>query len=474
MVTDAQFVEWLKDEASEKTIFAKLAYRATGGTLEYEWVASRGVVTSPTDSNMPNYSILGVLDQDMEIPTSLSGFSGASDLEVRNDNGELDQWISRLWYGQPVVIYIGDATWDTSDYRELARVKNGGIAKVGSAEILFSLQDNRELLSRQTDSILTQANQYIPFVIGTVTNVSPVLVDAQTLTYRVHTRPVGSITVRDNGVPISVTTDPENATFTLINAPAGQLTADVTAGGTTPEFFVQLVAAEMSDVLTGYSAASLPGYQIGWVAYSPVEWSKLLDDVLTPINIAWWVSPTGVLECTHTLPPEQTSGTAAFLSENNILDGSLDLDRVDPLVGKVVVNYKRRWAVQDAASLAGSLSADTRAFYSTEFDSTEQVTNTDWEEYGETLEFDTPLVNDADAAVFLSELLSIHSVMRYRYTLEAQPLSPVIAGSNTGLGPGAVISVPGGQLLLSDQDKLRVTGVTQKLGSHTVELELWK
>ena len=153
---------------------------------------------------------------------------------ITSNQGEYDFITRGVWENRQIKVKLGDVRWAVSDYRT---VLDGIVQKIDvkdSKSFSIVLLDKMQRLNNPiTTTVLggttDNKNSIIPFSLGEVCNVTPLLVDPTTYTYQVHPLAIESIIeVRDNEVPVPLdSVDLAHGRFTLKYAPKGTITCSV-------------------------------------------------------------------------------------------------------------------------------------------------------------------------------------------------------------------------------------------------------
>lgn len=211
-----QFTAWLSTDA-ERTVLCELgfAYESGGAPAESTlYLANRPYTTRPTDSpaNTRYRAVIArapVLDRSVN-PDSLGGLTQVSlgELELVNGDGELDALMDLVIDGREVRLYLGDRTWERSDFR-LVTVGLAEVAQADDERIVVQVRDQRLLLDKTIAGAIVNDERRKPIVLGwngsaCGFSIEPVVKNASTLEYYVLENYVGSIVsgVYDNGVTL--------------------------------------------------------------------------------------------------------------------------------------------------------------------------------------------------------------------------------------------------------------------------------
>jgi hypothetical protein len=258
-ISSAQFLQWLKDQASKRVVLAevKFAYEVAGNVAEGTVYLARGkYTTSPADSP-PNQAYRGVIQaidfaQDLDVDT-LGGQAivSVSSLKLDNLNGSLDFLEDLAIDGREVRFYLGDRAWARSDFR-LALVAVAEWVEADDKSVTIKLRDKRLLLDREIKGNAVggsgpNATKYMPLVWGSAPNLEPLIYDTTTLEYSAVSNYGAGATaiadVRDGGVSLS----------------SGSLFSGVGAHG----FTVDAATDTFTKVAHGFSVNDVIWWEIG-------------------------------------------------------------------------------------------------------------------------------------------------------------------------------------------------------------------
>lgn len=274
---------------------------------------------------------------------------------------------------QPVQLAVAGpaGAWPTADAVPLLTGQVGGRRGNNDGELVIEVTDTEALLRTTIvgdEPLPGNDGGTVPLTFGRVHNITPVLQDFATQTYRYHdaTTPGHSKRVFDNGVELplgSYTDDPINSTFTLNNAPAGLVTMDtlghsdgVNSYNTTAEIIQELLdrAGINIPVVVG---AGLSDRQIGLYIDRPTRLSDVITDLMRGA-LGWWgVDRHGNLVL-NALEAPQPGGR--LLDHTNTLGLSPWRESVDHYRYFSVL-WRRNWTVQTVAAGANAAHANVVA-----------------------------------------------------------------------------------------------------------------
>lgn len=249
MLTDAQFVAWLKDSSAIRCVLIEVNVK-TGGAETTRFLSNKGYVTSPTDTPAnTKYSPFVAGGIKFTETLSMEGTASLSfgDIEIDNLSGDRDTWLDDVWANRAIKVFIGDVRWPRADFR---LVFDGIVANIDTknrGRINLKISDKLQRLNTPiTDNKLggttENADRLIPLCFGECHNVEPLLVDPVINEFRVHDGPIeGIIEVRDNGVPVAFTPFLSTGKFRLAAQPSGQITASVQGASITEQLGTEKV-----------------------------------------------------------------------------------------------------------------------------------------------------------------------------------------------------------------------------------------
>lgn len=242
-MTDAQVLAWLDSPAGRRVVLVE-AVASVSGVDTTRYLSAGGYTSGPADTPA-NQHYLDCIADGVEITETLPLDGQASiayaDIELRNDDGSRDAWLDDVWSGRAVNVLVGDAAWPRAEFRLVFAGLADDLAARSATTLNIVLRDKSQRLNTaMTDAQLggtgPNKDRLLPLCFGEVHNITPLLVDAALLEYRVHQGAIEDIIeVRDNGVPVSVTKNNAAGTFRLLASPVGTITASVQgckAGGT--------------------------------------------------------------------------------------------------------------------------------------------------------------------------------------------------------------------------------------------------
>lgn len=230
-MTDQEYEQWLLQQSSIKTVLID-AWANVGG-VETPFHLSNRTYTSETHIN---YDVCVKGGVSFEDQLSLTGEPsiGSGDIELSNENGLRDEWLTYVWKNRRITVRIGDPRWDYADFRLVFDGVISHFTSTNSNNLIIQLLNKLDRLNEPALSVKlggsgTNADKLIPAVLGEVHNITPLLINNDQ-TYQVHSGPIEDIIeVRDNGDPRSdIVESLSTGQFTVDEfAVVGQITASV-------------------------------------------------------------------------------------------------------------------------------------------------------------------------------------------------------------------------------------------------------
>ena len=261
-LTAPQFQAWLESSNSKRCILVEVIANIAGvETVLY--LSNRNYATGSSDTPA-NTTYLPYIQTSLAFnqAITLDGSPSLSygDIAIDNTNGVRDSWLNYIWANRKISIYIGDVSFNRSNF---TNIYSGYVSDIASSDrntLNISIRDLLQRLNTPMTSTLiggTGPNKEIlrPLCFGEVHNITPVLYDAPNLIYMVHNGPIESIIeVRDNGVPlpagVSYTVDLNAGTFTLLRAAVGAITCSVQGEKNTVNSSGALVTGTYTNTVT--------------------------------------------------------------------------------------------------------------------------------------------------------------------------------------------------------------------------------
>jgi hypothetical protein len=408
---------------------------------------------------------------------SLDGAAGLSfgDLEISNTNGELDSWLDNtkyIWANKPIVIYLGDPFWATTNLTQLhtdfQKIFDGVIENIDSrdrAKLNLKVRDKLERLNTPITenklgtygvwgaSAQTNQDSILPLIFGEVHNVTPMLINPAALEYQFNDGAAELlIEIRDNGIPIYNSLLPTGATvdyatgkFTLAKPLVGACTISVqgvknsvnlTTGALIVGTYSNNIANLIALIATQYgnAASKLNGITeldlINLAAFAANTQSvgiPVLDranvllvcqELSHSIGAQVFMSRIGKLQLLQLGVPISTSvAPSVTITNDNFLHHTLQISNMTEVVAATKLGYCKNYTVQPG--LLSSIPAAHKELYNTEW-LTKTITDTSVKALytldAEPIQKDTVLLVGSEADAEATRLNNFYKIPRFVYT----------------------------------------------------------
>lgn len=452
MITDPQYTAWLSDDDTDPVVLIEAAY--DGATAGTEYVAN-AIYPGPGEVSVTRIYdeiVLGNISIDSRLDRLTIG------QVTLIDDGDITAWLDRVWRGHPIKFYLGDRSWDRTDFRLQIEAINGGIKSIKSDRLAWTIYDLSDTLRVEIGS------ETLPICLGKTFNVKPVLIDAATDKFKVHDGAVTSIAVRDNGVSVTPTFDLPNGEFTLAVAPAGQITCDVVQADQSAADMIDKLCADNSISVNSTNLTAFSNTDpLGMYIDKPTSMESVVREIMASVGGSYRFNLSGELEIWRLEAPG--TGTTTLIADDIEEDGLKQASTEYPIT-QLTLGYKKNWAVQSADSLAGSLTTQQRDDYSTEYQLVSKSnTLTDYplskdERKNSLFYVQADAQSECDRRAALRN--TKRSVSRAKCYLSAAEVTE---------GEDVNITYPGVGFE-SGQDAV-IIGIRQNLGKRRIELSLW-
>ena len=368
-ISDAQYTAWLANERSTRCLLVDVQYRASSGTIVYDYLSTHPYVTTPTDTlaNTPYRNVVTSIPQfTQEMSDVLIGRTTPStgSIVVDNGDGALDAWLTANFAGRPLTLYLGSPDWPKADFRAVWTGVMAGITVQRTTSISIEARARDHLLTQ--DVITTKYTsggsdgKYKPLAYGACYNVSPLFIGTSTSDYKyaVNAADVYAISeVRVNGVASAGYNDNNDGTFTFYTGdPGGQVTCDIEgmySGGTrfrTLKTIIKdlcvtrgpFVEADFESVSWAALETTFPQY-LGLYLEAPVKYYQALDLLCASVGAFYCVTRDGKI----LIGKFQLSGTATLeLGPDQIVAQGLSVVKVYQPLDNLRRGYARQWTTQ--------------------------------------------------------------------------------------------------------------------------------
>lgn len=433
-MTDAQFLAWLAGDGRRVALVEV-------DTDVPRYLASAPYTTLPGDTPAnrmylpcvePGVSFSEHLSLDADGNPSIS----AGDIDVVNDDGSLDDWLSDVWVNRAVRVYIGDVTWPRADFRLVFSGVCADLHASGAARLSISLRSKLERLNTPvTEQLIggTSANKdrLKPVGFGECHNISPVLVDEGQQEFLCSSRELERvIEARSNGAPLTITPDLYNGRFRMTTAIYGQITASVqfglpyvnTVAGIIQQLATQwgtpsqrLTAADMDAAnLVAFGAAH--PQPVGVYLSDRANVMSVCQQLAASVGAQLTVSSTGLLRLVKVQLPG--NGAPLAIGPADWEAGSLTLKERPEVIAGVKLGYCRNWTVQ--STLETGIPPAHAELYGQEWltvSARSSAVAARYRLHGDAQQVDTLLLREADAQAEANRRLALWSAPRSVFSL---------------------------------------------------------
>jgi hypothetical protein len=456
-LTAAQFQAWLETSSARRCILVEVVVNING-TETTLYLSNRNYATglSDTPANTLYQPVIQTsLAFNQTLPIDSTASLSYGDIAIDNTNGVRDSWLNYIWANRQINIYFGDITFARSDF---TKIYSGYVADIASSDrntLNISIRDLLQKLNTPITSAVvggTGQNKEAlrPLVFGEVFNITPVLLDASTLTYMVHNGPIERIIeIRDNGVPLTINTSyTENltsGTFTLLRSPVGEITCSVqgekttvnSSGALVTNTYSNTVAKIIEVILLKYGTQQLSATDIDLTTFNTFDTNNqapvgiyinsnsnvisVCQELAASIGAQFTSNRNGLVTLLKVDIPTNSTGIRT-ISDADILQGTLKLDSKVPVQGAIKLGYCKNYTLQNAL-LTGIPDSDKNS-YNTEYIAVVAKDTLVLNAYNQSAEPDvkpTLMITNAGSAYVSTEanrLLNLWKLPRFIFSME--------------------------------------------------------
>lgn len=368
-------------------------------------------------------------------------------LDVANTGGIHDSFLQYVWNKRPIKIYLGDPSWVKDDFVLIFDGLIQEIVAPSEQTLSFSLFDKLQRLNEPISEKTLANTAYsqntldtvLPLVFGECFNIQPLLVDNGSTAntgqvYMMHDGAIaGVIEVRDNGVPIVVSTNTTLGTFALLTQPYGTITCSVQGTvSTVPDIISKIVTTygttenkfSVADVsfsdFTNLSAVGIYCNDRKNILETCTEIAKSVNaNLICPsIVVTNGVVSTSKLRLVELKVP--TGTPKYYLNDNNMVINTLSISEMFAVKPSIKLAYCKNYTLQ--ASVAEGLNPlstfDTEWLYATAINTTKQTL---YRDSGTVTEEPTLLITTANADTEATKRLALWEQQRYIITAKYLP-----------------------------------------------------
>lgn len=476
MMTDTQYLAWLRSSGATRCILIEAAVRVAGvETTRY--LSSSNYITGASDAPA-HRAYESAIQGGVTITEKLSIDGSASlawgDIELGNESGSRDSWLNDVWENRAITIWSGDARWPRADFRLIFSGVMAGISSRERGTLNIALRDkaqrlNTPLSENKLGGSTDNRDRLRPLCFGECHNVEPLLVSPALLQYQVHDGAIESvIEVRDNGVPVAFTANLAAGTFVLTSQPAGLITVSV-QGDKFGGVYRNTVGSLIERIVTGYGkvgerftaadldTANFTAFEaahpqtVGLYLPERTNTIQACADLAASVGAQPVPGNTGRLCLLKIALP--APGTATPAGPGEMIQRTLHATDRPAVVAAVKLGYCRNWTVQNA--LQSGIPEAHKALFAQEWltkTASDSATAATYKLSAEPVQADTLLLAGLDASAEAARRLALWRVQRTVYAFTATPAlmlqalgSPITLTSNRfGLSagvPGQVVSI---------------------------------
>ena len=383
-ISDSDFTAFLNDDSAVMCVLVEVVVNISG-TETTLYFSNTGYVTNGSDTPA-NLDYLPIIIGGAEITESISleGQAGLSfgNIELSNADGAYDDYLDYVWVNREVKVYVGDVRWARSAFRNVFNGIVSDMTPASPTSLSIGLRDklqrlNTPIIDDSLGGATINKDKVIPVTFGEVFNATPLLADEATHLYQVHNGDIERIIeVRDNGVPVGVTKNLVDGTFTLNQNPSGTITCSVQ--GDSASGYKKNVANIVNEVVTRYGKSSLrfvsddvDGVNLSAFAtanpdivgaYYPERANviSVINDFAKSLNAQAVMSREGKLRLLRIeLPP---TGDITNLTTDDINEKSLKIISRTDVVSSIKLGYCKNYTVQ--SSFQTGIPAESSALFS--------------------------------------------------------------------------------------------------------------
>ena len=457
-ISDAQFDAWLNQDDKNPVVLLEANYYTSEFPTTVYW--SNAPWASMSGDSPANQPYLDVINSIPVIETRVDNSATLSEIELIKTE-DMETYIGKNFAGGQFALYLGDASWPKSDFRQVF----GGVCNglYNEPNILrFTILDKRSLLNEQIN-VDYENNRLKPYLVGEVFNAEPVLVDSATYKYRCHINNLTLSDVRDNGVSVSYT-DNNDGTFTLTSAPVGNVTFDGKTGDKNTGEIVDTLLSKAGFIpaerSSSYTNTSYSGIYVSNESSYLDNIKKIMAGVggylsFDKFGVANMIQLAIAATADYTIDSE-------MIFQDSIKETSIEHPR-----WKMSMGYKKNFAPKDRATYAASVSEVNRDLYSQEYS---KVNYTTVPSGGYPLAtrghlIESYIVGQTDANTELTRVSVLRLYSRSVYEMMVKNISLQL-----DIGDTVEFDVPGHYL---NGKKAQVLSKQERIGFGTAIIEVW-
>lgn len=390
-ISDPQYLDWLKKDGTSRALLIEADSYSGGVTTHY--MSNRSYRTKPGDvpPNQPYDDIVSVMPAFTANLSEL--FTGASipsygDVDITNESGVRDVWVTYAWDGRPIRVYLGDhmdLNWRKGDFRLLVSgTVQDIITKDGGTILSLRMRDKTGLLNVPIQTTLvggTTANKDrpVPLTFGQCYNIEALLIDAATHKYQPHDGNTEDVvSVREGGNNTGFTEQLSAGTFTLTGSPTLSIKCDVKGAKPSGVYLTKcadiiqhIITTRTQLTIADVDTANFTAFNttcpqtLGLYVGDRRNVIDVLDDLVTSLGGFWTFSRTGLLQLGRLEDPVGATSVLDFGPDDIPVRSMRIVGRQIP-ISQYLLGYKRNWSPQ-ADGLAGSVVEADRAAFAADY-----------------------------------------------------------------------------------------------------------
>lgn len=461
VISTLSFSDWLESDTAHRCVLVEAAPKV-GGVSTNRYLSSKAYATSkyetPASTHYEALLTGGIkVTERLSIDGINSGSAGMSfgDIEIHNFNGELDSWLNDVWTNTPVKVYVGDVTWPRSKFQKVFDGLASDLDSKSRNLLNIKVRDKLDRLNNPAYEVklggtTVNKDKVPPLSLGEIHNMTPLLTDPATHTYRIHPTTIEDIIeVRDNGIPVSITKNTPDGTFSLLAHPSGTITASV-QGDKTGGIYVNDIANIVLRLvrLYGRTEYRFLDSEIDYANFNafgaantmpvgaPVDGHsnilQICQNFLSSIGAQLTVSRVGMLQIKKV---DFTLASTFSITPEDMLEKRLEIAARSTVIAADKVGFCRNWTVQ--SDLQTGIVEEHKAMYAEEW-LTETAIDTNvantYKLNTEPQQRDTMLLRRTDATAEANRRLNILKVPRTTYRFDGLPrMLQLTVGQNVTL-----------------------------------------
>lgn len=442
----ADFIAWLSDSNAIHTVLIEAQALVNGAETTFYMSThapySTGANDAPANMVYDTVATVGVLYTEQLSTTDSGATLSVGEIDIENYSGDRDAWATYVWTNRPLRAYIGDPRWPRNKFQPIFVGVVASIEPKDENTLVLKMRDKMQLLNTSvTEATIGGIGQNkdatMPTLLGECSNITPVLENEATLTWRYHGGGVaGPIEVRDGGVPVATLLDSANGRFTLEAQSFGNIT--LSAQGDSAGGYTNRIAPLIARLITNYGSrvngltaadidqdnfdkfdAAHP-QPVGIYLPDRTNVISACQDLASSVGAQLVPSRLGQFRLVQLAAPSNTP--SYYVTADHILDGTFvpSPGTLPDVVASVKLGFCKNWTVQ--TDLTEKIPQAHRDLYAQEWLTAtvdDPVVKRDRKLSGEPTEQDTMLLTRFDATAEALRRLNTWKVNRTAYSFVA-------------------------------------------------------